>query len=251
MRDFFFIEVLVLQALYVLAVSSFSCIVTPCQNGGSCLEGKCVCPEGYYGNGCQDECDGPDTCNNHGACLGIPRRCICDVGYQLTGFYGRNCEDSCDPRLNGTCGYAGTCTGTPKRCVCQAGFHGTWCAACTGDDHCKHGGTCGLDGSCICRKEIPEITGAHCEEVCERDLDCMNGGKCLPDKTCKCIKFDDGFRCVSSDADIPNIGFITFLLSVIVIKATRESCLTLFILFARVLQVKKATIVRPGTLFGS
>lgn len=117
---------------------------------------------------CTDECDGPDTCNNHGACLGIPRRCICDVGYQLSGFYGRNCEgknfchmykmfkmsfitiqyeieyyklnigtdiclisfclDSCDPRLNGTCGYAGTCTGTPKRCVCQAGFHGTWCA---------------------------------------------------------------------------------------------------------------------------
>lgn len=39
-----------------------------------------------------DKCDGPDTCYNHGACLGTPRKCICDVGYQLTGYYGNHCE---------------------------------------------------------------------------------------------------------------------------------------------------------------
>lgn len=40
----------------------------------------------------EDECDGPDTCYNHGACLGIPRKCICDVGYRFTGYYGKHCE---------------------------------------------------------------------------------------------------------------------------------------------------------------
>lgn len=29
------------------------CKNTTCLNGGTCIEGKCQCPDGYYGDGCQ------------------------------------------------------------------------------------------------------------------------------------------------------------------------------------------------------
>ncbi|XP_062617181.1 protein shifted-like [Saccostrea cucullata] len=192
-------EIMIYQSIYVLVSSSSdTCTTIFCRNGGYCEEGRCVCQEGFYGIRCEDECDGPDSCNNHGACVGIPRKCECDIGYQPTGYYGKHCEDSCHPSVNGSCGFAGTCSGAPHRCVCKQGFHGPWCVACTLDIHCKHGGTCNSDGTCTCKKVIPEIRGLHCEEVCVKDSDCMNAGKCLPNKTCKCTKFEDGFRCISA-----------------------------------------------------
>nr|XP_019930814.2 wnt inhibitory factor 1-like [Crassostrea gigas] len=219
MTSVIFSRLLFLLSICVLPSFEYTCTLNSCKNGGSCLEGKCVCPEGYFGENCEDECDGPDTCYNHGACLGTPRKCICDVGYQLTGYYGNHCEDSCDPNLNGTCGFAGTCSGIPKRCICKPDFYGTWCSACMDNSHCKNGGLCDIDGNCKCRKFDPEITGVHCEEVCNKDSDCMNLGMCLPNKTCKCkVHFDDGFRCISSDAVILKMGWRVFFCIMFAIK---------------------------------
>ncbi|KAB1065196.1 calcium-binding EGF-like domain-containing protein [Salibacter halophilus] len=53
-----------------------------CLNGGSCIEGECDCPTGYYGVNCQNEmaCD-PDTpCENGGACYN--GSCNCPPEYE-------------------------------------------------------------------------------------------------------------------------------------------------------------------------
>ena len=51
----------------------------PCQNGGSCHNGHCLCPLGYHGARCQlAVCLRP--CANGGVCV-RPNLCACPEGY--------------------------------------------------------------------------------------------------------------------------------------------------------------------------
>ena len=61
------------------------CSQMVCEHGGTCLEGHCICVDGYLGNRCQfNLCDDYVTCHNGGTCnLG---RCTC-----AEGFTGSNC----------------------------------------------------------------------------------------------------------------------------------------------------------------
>ncbi|XP_022097489.1 fibrillin-1-like [Acanthaster planci] len=70
----------------------FDCI-PPCQNGGTCRSGTCICPEGFTGPTCTtdiDECQDPTRCtfqcnNYYGG-----YQCLCPLGFML-GEDGRKC----------------------------------------------------------------------------------------------------------------------------------------------------------------
>lgn len=40
-------------SIVVLPSLEYTCTLNSCKNGGSCMEGKCVCPEGYFGENCE------------------------------------------------------------------------------------------------------------------------------------------------------------------------------------------------------
>ena len=97
-----------------------------CENGGTCSEGICICPEGFSGTLCEiedvveDPCE-DIVCQNGGTCSeGI---CICPEGYS-----GPFCEIEdvvADPCEDIICQNGGTCS--EGICVCPDGFSGTLC----------------------------------------------------------------------------------------------------------------------------
>lgn len=47
-------KIKITDVLFVVLPSfEYTCTLNTCKNGGSCLEGKCVCPEGYFGENCE------------------------------------------------------------------------------------------------------------------------------------------------------------------------------------------------------
>jgi len=75
--------------------SQDKCASSPCQNGGTCVDGinsyTCNCKKGYIGSNCETDRDGcaSSPCQNGGTCVdGInTHTCNCEKGY--TGY---NCE---------------------------------------------------------------------------------------------------------------------------------------------------------------
>lgn len=82
---------LLLLAVLCLVLSTQSCKDecddVLCQNGGTCNEGNCDCPDGFSGPNCEieDLCFGI-TCENNGTC--VDGTCDC-----LPGYTGDNCEN--------------------------------------------------------------------------------------------------------------------------------------------------------------
>lgn len=73
--------------MLLLILSANSCKqCKDCQNGGTCINAKCICTENYSGDHCEkDLCVGV-VCNNGGTCKG--GLCKCAAGYQ-----GIHCDE--------------------------------------------------------------------------------------------------------------------------------------------------------------
>ncbi len=190
-NNLFFIILLLFAGAVCFTSCKDECEDVNCQNGGTCIEGDCECPEGFTGINCQTELQ-PDpceniTCENGGTCN--DGNCDCQEG-----FTGTNCETVVDPCENVTCENGGTCN--DGNCDCQEGFTGANCETVVEDScenvTCENGGTCN-EGTCDC----PEgFTGTNCETVvdpCETVI-CENGGTCN-EGICDCPEGFTGENC--------------------------------------------------------
>jgi len=109
--------------LTILALHSCNeCKDISCENGGTCIDGECKCPDGYTGINCEigDLCITQSvTCENGGTC--IDGECDCPNGYT-----GINCEieDLCITQ-SVSCENGGTCI--DGECDCPDGYTGINC----------------------------------------------------------------------------------------------------------------------------
>jgi hypothetical protein len=145
-----------------------------CSGNGYCLNNKCECFYGYFGNNCEETtCNNINSvnessvCSRHGKCNKFNE---CDCYY---GYYGRDCEiyfcyGTLYNDLN-VCSGKGECK-SPDNCdciknkngvkceLCISGWHGEYCDLfkCNGvfsndSKICSNNGKCSVDGKCICQ----------------------------------------------------------------------------------------------------
>ncbi|XP_071838116.1 uncharacterized protein [Apostichopus japonicus] len=156
-----------------------------CYNGGICDEntGECVCPPGFQGEECKDECgynrfgddcefqcsgsDKREKCRSNLFCLRHPFGCRCVTGYKgiqcnedcEPGTYGASCLQTCNCNRNQCNQFTGKCDAG-----CSSGWTGSNCQECEGMFY-------GSDCSQKC----------HCDkERCNRESGLCQTGGCLP-----------------------------------------------------------------------
>ena len=121
-----------LQGLEAHSSISTKIILSPCQNGGTCVDGinsyNCNCNVGYSGDNCEtniDDC-ASNPCLNGGTCNdGINSfTCSCVLGYD-----DDNCESNTDECLSSPCQNGAACIDLANAyyCDCALGFKGMNC----------------------------------------------------------------------------------------------------------------------------
>lgn len=155
----------------------------------------CACPPEYSGQKCEEnlclKCDSNASCD-HG-------RCICEDGFRGDGFKCTVIEDPCSPN---PCQNNGTCTKGPDEsfdCECPKGYFPPICSnpkdACM-PNPCKNHGICVNDGNdafhCMCPADfLPPDCANKTIDPCTSNP-CQNRAMCQPSEdkrsfTCKCI----------------------------------------------------------------
>ena len=177
---------------------------TTCSTHGTCTDGTngtgvCTCEYGYWGAGCENECDGgaATPCSGHGTCSsGREGTGMCTCAY---GWIGVDCGGECVGGAATPCNGHGQCDsgrGGSGQCTCsgavESGFwNGTECTACLGGWYsqdctqlcqlCSGRGTCQdgryNDGTCVCDAGT---WGHSCEKDCPggKDNVCAGHGTC-------------------------------------------------------------------------
>uniref|UniRef100_A0A1I8C2S0 EGF-like domain-containing protein n=1 Tax=Meloidogyne hapla TaxID=6305 RepID=A0A1I8C2S0_MELHA len=155
-----------------------------CINDGKCVDNKCVCPVGYWGNNCE-KCIPNSRCK--GFCRQRPGECSCPEGKG-----GQFCEkDLIFCSKNSPCQNGGICQNNAEgnyTCKCKPGYGGINCERqlnnCE-EEPCYNGAKCiNLFSSPGFRCECPPSLGLY-GRFCEikapngcKDLPCQNGGSC-------------------------------------------------------------------------
>uniref|UniRef100_A0A667XDE2 Tenascin Ca n=1 Tax=Myripristis murdjan TaxID=586833 RepID=A0A667XDE2_9TELE len=154
-----------------------------CSSRGRCVNGQCVCEEGFAGEDCSVKTC-PSNCYGRGEC--IDGRCVCYVG-----FSGEDCGELSCPS---NCLNRGQCI--DGQCVCDEGFTGEDCSqkACPND--CLGRGYC-VDGKCVCQEGY---SGDDCSVLACPD-NCNNRGRCVNGR-CACEEGYEGDNCVSPPTDL-------------------------------------------------
>ena len=142
-----------------------------CQNGGTCVEGQCDCPENSAGDRCQIlSCGNDIPCYNGGTCNG--ETCQCSQEDGIAKYHGVSCDipAACD---GNPCQNGGTCSKNTLadntqvcfkinfdfisisemimklwktfECSCMNGFTGDFCEFKTEHDHLLFVGTTSND----------------------------------------------------------------------------------------------------------
>ncbi|XP_072344357.1 tenascin isoform X10 [Scyliorhinus torazame] len=143
-----------------------------CNERGTCINGKCLCEEGFTGEDCGIEVSCPNDCSDQGRCINGVCRCF-------SGYTGEDCSQQL---CRFDCGEYGICI--DGICVCDEGHTGEDCRIKLCPNNCSGQGIC-INGQCVCDEGL---TGEDC-----RDLACLNNcynrGRCV-DGECIC---DEGF----------------------------------------------------------
>ncbi|XP_057365537.1 teneurin-a-like [Daphnia carinata] len=178
-------------------------VATPCPddcNGrGQCLNGKCLCRDGFAGTDCSTSVC-PVLCSGRGAYGG--GRCHCEAGWT-----GAECDQpyselgavssSLAPgsgfviSCSIPCSVHGTCVN--GRCQCDAEHTGASCETplLTCQSDCGQNGRC-VNSSCVCS---PGWTGSRCHLVSTScDPRCSQHGQCV-NGTCICSRGWNGRHC--------------------------------------------------------
>ena len=125
----------------------------PCQNGGTCVRGICVCTQQWTGSQCsQPLCFTPTGCLNGGVCT-IPNNCTCSSQWTGANCLTPVCSPAC---VNGYCIL-------PNVCNCFTGWSGASCNNAICNPPCQNGGLCtspGSPGLCRC---LPAQSGRQCQ----------------------------------------------------------------------------------------
>uniref|UniRef100_A0A914MPT7 EGF-like domain-containing protein n=1 Tax=Meloidogyne incognita TaxID=6306 RepID=A0A914MPT7_MELIC len=156
-----------------------------CINGGKCVDNKCVCPVGYWGNNCE-KCIPNSKCK--GFCRQRPGECSCPEGKG-----GQFCEkDLIFCSKNSPCQNGGICQNNAEgnyTCKCRPGYGGINCERVLNnceEEPCYNGAKCINLFSppgfrCLCPPSLG-LFGRFCEIKAPngcRDLPCQNGGSCI------------------------------------------------------------------------
>eukprot|EP00794_Sanderia_malayensis_P020432 gene20432-22446_t len=167
------------------------------------IEDKCVCKEGYVGNGTICNVDrrikcGSYMCHENGGCLREQSQYFCKCKKGFVGD-GVNCKLDlpCKCHFNAECYSNGKGS---KYCLCKRGFIGDG-RQCRDIDECtetkiscqSHSKCVNTIGSfdCVCDKGFRK-NGSKCLADCPR---CLNGGTCVGKFGCKCAPGFSGVIC--------------------------------------------------------
>ncbi|RWS23737.1 type II transmembrane protein-like protein [Leptotrombidium deliense] len=215
-------QILSLKILNFLDVSKGNC-ENDCFGRGTCINGTCVCENGFSGECCEFK-NCPLLCSGNGKY--VEGQCVCNSGWS-----GKECESNnyhCDCSgqgecVNGVCecfaGYTGvrceksirfimssnktvtqcldpTCSGNGKCkkgvCVCKSGYEGINCETIICNVNCGVHGYCDK-GECVCNNGW---TGKLCDKiVC--DHRCHENGMCF-NGSCVCPQGWNGKHCTLS-----------------------------------------------------
>nr|XP_055066891.1 N-acetylglucosamine-1-phosphodiester alpha-N-acetylglucosaminidase isoform X2 [Misgurnus anguillicaudatus] len=162
----------------VLCVHERLCQPEDCSGHGHCIEGRCVCRQGWKAPDCANLTCQDAACGDHGICT--EDGCVCDSGWRglncsqvcESGFYGDGCNQTC------ACANGGSCDPVHGRCTCPAGFHGDLCT-----QACPigfYGLNC--EQPCQCQDMCPcdTVTGScNITYEGERNISLHRAGHCL------------------------------------------------------------------------
>ncbi|GFQ74872.1 hemicentin-2 [Trichonephila clavata] len=158
-------------------------------------KGACQCKDEskvYFNSKCVASCSNNDDCKNRGTC-GSNKVCSCKKGASgdlcdvVDGCKELKCPDDISECVFDEKAEGGVCQCKEANKVYSDGK----CVACTKDNHCKNGGTCGSEKTCSCKKGT---SGDQCQTIAGCDeLKCnVSVSRCLLNETaekgvCQCI----------------------------------------------------------------